>query len=85
MQDSRGFVQDLLFKDECYQIIGICMKIHSILGKGFKEVVYKDAIEVEFKKANMFTNERNNLIFNMRTSFFLTNLTLISSLSTKSF
>jgi len=53
MQDSKRLVQDLLFKDECYQIIGICMKIHSILGKGFKEIVYKDAMEVEFKKANI--------------------------------
>jgi len=29
------------------------MKVHSILGKGFKEIVYKDAMEVEFKKANI--------------------------------
>ena len=28
------------------------MKIHSTLGKGFSEVVYKDAMEVEFNKAN---------------------------------
>lgn len=53
MQDSKRFVQDLLFKGECYQIIGICMKIHSILGKGFREIVYKDAMEEEFKKANI--------------------------------
>jgi len=53
MQDSNRFVEDLLFKDECYQIIGICMKIHSILGKGFKEIVYKDAMELEFKNAKI--------------------------------
>lgn len=32
---------------ECYQIIGICMEIHRILGKGLLEIVYKDAIEYE--------------------------------------
>lgn len=33
---------------ECYQIIGICMEVHRILGKGLLEIVYKDAIEYEF-------------------------------------
>jgi GxxExxY protein len=35
-------------KDETYKIIGICMEVHRILGFGFTEVVYKDAMEVEF-------------------------------------
>ena len=35
---------------ETYQIIGICMEIHRILGKGLLEIVYKDAIEYEFNK-----------------------------------
>ena len=41
-------VEDLLFKDECYRIVGLCMKVHPKLGKGFKEIVYKDALEIEF-------------------------------------
>jgi GxxExxY protein len=41
-------ISDLLFKEECYRIIGISMKVHGKLGKGFKEIVYKDAMEVEF-------------------------------------
>jgi GxxExxY protein len=36
------------FQKECYEIIGICMEVHRILGKGFLEIVYKDAIEYEF-------------------------------------
>ena len=35
---------------ESYQIIGICMEVHRILGKGLLEIVYKDAIEYEVKK-----------------------------------
>ena len=42
------FRDDLLFKEECFKIIGICMKIHSKLGPGFREIVYKDAMEIEF-------------------------------------
>ena len=41
-------VEDLLFKDECYRIVGLCMQVHSKLGKGFKEIIYKDALEIEF-------------------------------------
>jgi len=40
----------ILYKDESYRIIGICMRIHTRLGKGFKEIVYKDALEFEFIK-----------------------------------
>lgn len=32
-------------QDKSYEIIGICMEVHRILGKGFLEIVYKDALE----------------------------------------
>ena len=35
---------------ESYQIIGICIEVHRILGKGLLEIVYKDAIEYEFNE-----------------------------------
>jgi GxxExxY protein len=38
---------------ESYQIIGVCMEIHRILGRGLLEIVYKDALEYEFKKNNI--------------------------------
>ncbi len=50
---QKKIIDDLLFKDECFQIVGLCMKIHNSLGKGFKEVVYKDAMEIEFKNNNI--------------------------------
>jgi GxxExxY protein len=40
--------QNFLYKQESYEIIGICMEIHRYLGKGFLEIVYKDALEYEF-------------------------------------
>lgn len=43
----------LLFKEECYEIIGSCFEVHNYLGPGFLEVVYKDALEIEFKKAGI--------------------------------
>ncbi|MFA6277788.1 MAG: GxxExxY protein [Pedobacter sp.] len=35
------------YQEETYDLIGIAMEIHRVLGKGFLEVVYKDALEYE--------------------------------------
>jgi len=42
-------MDDIYLKEESYKIIGLCMEVHRILGKGHNEVVYKDALEYEFK------------------------------------
>ncbi len=44
---------DIILKEESYQLIGICMEIHRELGMGFKEIVYKDALEYEFKSSKI--------------------------------
>jgi GxxExxY protein len=50
-------------------IIGIAFEIHNILGKGFLEIVYKDAIEFEFRKREIpFTREKEYKIQRHRTS-----------------
>jgi GxxExxY protein len=41
---------ELLFKEEAYKVIGICMEIHKTLGMGLKEVNYKDAMEIDFRE-----------------------------------
>ena len=46
-------MSDLLYKDESYKIVGICMDVHRQLGGGFLEIVYKDALEYEFKQAKI--------------------------------
>jgi len=47
-------IMNVIYKDESYQIIGICMEIHNYFGHGFSEIVYKDALELEFRKVGMF-------------------------------
>ena len=42
-------MSDIILKDESYKIIGACMEVHRELGFGFKEIIYKDALEIEFK------------------------------------
>lgn len=41
------------FQEETYKLIGVCMEVHKNLGKGFLEVVYKDAVQYELKKMNI--------------------------------
>ena len=40
----------LINEDMSYRIIGACMKVHRFLGHGFLEIVYKDAMQIEFTK-----------------------------------
>jgi GxxExxY protein len=44
---------EIIFKDESYQIVGLCMEVHRQLGMGFREVIYKDALEIEFRENNL--------------------------------
>jgi len=44
--DSENII---LHKEESYQIIGACMKVHRSLGTGFLEAVYEEALENEFQ------------------------------------
>lgn len=52
-------MHQLYLKEEAYSIIGICMEVHKILGKGHSEKVYGDALEYEFKK-NKITYSRES-------------------------
>ncbi len=45
---KENIMSELIYKEESYQIIGLCMEVHNQLGHGFAEIVYKDALEYEF-------------------------------------
>ena len=50
---------ELIYKDEAFKIVGCCMEVHRELGKGHNEVIYKDALEIEFKRQGIpFTREQ---------------------------
>ena len=46
-------MKTLIYKEEAYEIIGLCMEVHRELGPGFSEIVYKDALEYELKARGM--------------------------------
>src|SRR5262245_58294638 len=45
--------KDILYREECFKIVGCCMEVHRELGKGHDEIIYKDALHVEFGRANI--------------------------------
>ena len=40
---------NLIYSDETYKLIGLCMKVHRELGCGFLEPVYQEAFELLLK------------------------------------
>lgn len=42
-------MSSILYKEESYNIIGAAMEVHRIIGNGFTEPVYQDALEVELR------------------------------------
>ncbi len=46
-------MSELIYKKESYAIIGVLFEVYNNLGSGFSEIVYKDAIEYEFKQLDI--------------------------------
>lgn len=44
---------ELFYREQTYKILGLLFEVHRNLGKGFMEIVYKDALEFEFKSQNI--------------------------------
>jgi GxxExxY protein len=59
-------MSNLIYKNESYNIIGKCFEVHNNLGPGFLEIVYKDALEYEFRKANIPYQREKEYIVNYK-------------------
>lgn len=57
---------DIIHKNESYKLLGILFEVHNNLGKGFLEIVYKDAIEYEFEKSMIFFEREKEYIVNYK-------------------
>ena len=44
---------NLIYKEECFKIIGACLEVHKTLGCGFLEPVYQEALSIEFIKQHI--------------------------------
>ena len=53
--------EKIIYKDLSYKIIGICFKVHDILGRFCKEKQYCDLLEVYFKEEKIKYEREKNL------------------------
>lgn len=54
LKQNERFVNELLYKEEVYSIIGAAIEVHKNLGSGFLEPVYQEAFEIELKSREIF-------------------------------
>jgi GxxExxY protein len=57
-------MSEIIYKEESYDIIGKCMEVYNELGHGFSEIVYKDALQFEFKEdSTLYEREKEYLVY----------------------
>jgi GxxExxY protein len=56
-----GKVGDLIYKEEVYKIVGSAIEVHKVLGRGFLESVYHEALEIEFSLREIPFESRKQL------------------------
>ncbi|MDD2550637.1 MAG: GxxExxY protein [Bacteroidales bacterium] len=53
-------MEEYLYKEETYDIIGCAMEVHNELGCGFLEPVYQEALSIVFREKNIpFVKEKS--------------------------
>ncbi|SHN59359.1 GxxExxY protein [Flavobacterium fryxellicola] len=56
-------MSNYLYEEDTYKIIGALIEVHKNLGKGFSEIVSKDAFEYELNKINIpFEREKKYVV-----------------------
>lgn len=56
--------EGLIYKNESSEIIGACMEEHRVLGCGFLEAVYQEALALEFDHRNIPYKQEQHLQIN---------------------
>ena len=59
---------ELIYPDECYQIIGACFRVYNTIGCGFLEAVYQECLEIELgeKRINFEPQKELKLYYHTR-------------------
>lgn len=59
-------MSELIFKDECYRIVGACFEVYNEKGCGFLEAVYQECLEIEFQHLGILFESQKELTLTYR-------------------
>lgn len=57
---------EVIFKEECYRIMGACFEVYKDKGCGFLEAVYQECLEIEFELQNIPFQAQVELVLNFK-------------------
>jgi len=63
--NTNANMSDLIYKDECYKIYGICYDIQNKVGSVFNERQYQDVLEVKLKAEGIPYEREKDLLFDL--------------------
>jgi GxxExxY protein len=55
-------MSEILLKDEVYAIAGAAMEVYYVLGPGFSEPIYQEALEIELTRRNIPFESQKHLL-----------------------
>ena len=54
-------MDELLYKEEVFKLVGFCMEIHRELGKGYDKVICKDALRLNCRMPKSLSHGRSRM------------------------
>ncbi len=65
-RQKKRLVDDLIFKEEAYAIIGACLLVYKDKGCGFLEPVYQECMEIEMNHRKISARPKPSLLLTYR-------------------
>ena len=63
---TRNIMGNLIYKDECYAIMGACFNVYKDKGCGFLESVYQECLELELNYCNIPFEAQKQILLSYR-------------------